>query len=100
MVTSQKNKVKNNPIIRDMKNEVEAAHTIFEVVRNDWSFQVYEEMEKRYRCEIDAQIEKENFEFVAGSTSSHSAIWKVINENIKGSHSRREIISLDATMMN
>ncbi|KAL3268013.1 hypothetical protein HHI36_007146, partial [Cryptolaemus montrouzieri] len=59
-----------------MKNKVEAAHTIFKVRRDDWFFQVYEVMKKRHRCEIEAQIKNEIVEFIAGSTNSHSAIWK------------------------
>ncbi|KAL3280223.1 hypothetical protein HHI36_017720 [Cryptolaemus montrouzieri] len=83
-----------------MKNKVEAAHTILEVHRDDWSFQVYKEMKKRYKCEINAQIKRENLVLIESSTNRNSTIWRVINENIKGSNSGRETTPLDATMMN
>ncbi|KAL3278937.1 hypothetical protein HHI36_016455 [Cryptolaemus montrouzieri] len=68
--------------------------------RDDWSFQVYKEMKKRYKCEIDAEIKRENLELIESLTNRNSTIWRVINENIEGSNIGREITPLDTTMMN
>ncbi|XP_045471811.1 uncharacterized protein LOC123678705 [Harmonia axyridis] len=83
IVNPLKKKCWENPEMVNIKNKLDAAHTIYEVKRDECSKKLYMGLKHQFRQLLDVHIRNENSRYLNEAENKNRAVWQIMNSTIK-----------------